>query len=60
MKRTATDAGFPVESHLVRVDIHLPQEHWVQSMDNKLQCRSTDNIDQIKRALQHQMWHTTG
>ena len=53
MKRTAADAGFPEAPHLVRVVFRLPQEHWVQSMNFQFQCRSTDNIDQVKRALQH-------
>ena len=60
MKRTAADAGFKEAPHLVRVDVRLPQEHWGQSMSFQLQCRSTDIIDQVKRALQDQMWQSLG
>ena len=60
MKRTAADAGLPEAPHLVRVDVRLPQEPWGQSMSFQLQCRSIDNIDQVKRALQHQVWQSIG
>ena len=57
MKRSAAQAGFPAESQVVRMEVHLPADRCTryQPMCIDLTCHSSDSIDHVKKILHPQL-----
>ena len=62
MKRTAPQAGFPVESPAVRVTVCIPADRCTrnESMVFSLVCHNSDNVDAVKKILTYRIREATG
>ena len=62
MKRTAAQAGFPVESQTVRVTVCVPADRCTRNapMVLSLVCHNSDNVDAVKKLLTYRIREVTG
>ena len=61
-KRTAAQAGFPVESQTVRVTVCVPADTCTRNepMVFSLVCHNSDNVDAVKKILTYRIREVTG
>ena len=62
MKRTAQQAGFPLENQVIRVTVCVPPDRCTrnQQLTIPITCSSSDNIDAVKHLLQYRIKDLTG
>ena len=62
MTRAAAQAGFPTDSHLIRVEVHVPPDRCTkgETMISHLICHSSDTVDHVNKILQYRVKARTG
>ena len=62
MKRSAAEAGFPVEGQIILVTVCVPADRCTRNepMTIPLVCRNSDNVDAVKKILDYRIREITG
>ena len=62
MKRTAAEAGFPVERQIIRVTVCVPADRCTRNepMTIPLVCCISDNVDAVKKIATYRIREITG